>query len=110
MTVFPYFPIEWVDASRQSPITYPVADSLRLGCSCKRAFREKIWIHYGNSRKFFMCILERFLINVTDFFLENFENIFEILKIIFLINLGSRISSKFWGVNRKNFEQLLGYF
>ncbi len=38
--VFPYFPIEWVDASRQSPATYLATDSLRLGCSCKRALTE----------------------------------------------------------------------
>ncbi len=37
--VFPYFPIEWVDASRQSLATYLATDSLRLRRSCKRAFK-----------------------------------------------------------------------
>ncbi len=36
--VFPYFPIEQIDASRQSLVTYLVIDSLRLGRSCKQAF------------------------------------------------------------------------
>ncbi len=37
--VFHYFPIERVDASRQSLATYLATDSLWLGRSCKQVFR-----------------------------------------------------------------------
>ncbi len=40
--VFPYFPIERVDASHQLLATYLVTDLLRLGHSCKRAFSDRV--------------------------------------------------------------------
>ncbi len=51
--VFPYFPIERVDTSRQSLVTYWATDSPRLGRSCKRAFKVLLKIivnHYLFSR------------------------------------------------------------
>ncbi len=40
--VFSYFPVEWVDASRQSPAIYLATDLLELGRLCKWALKRHL--------------------------------------------------------------------
>ncbi len=73
-TVFPYFPIEWMDASCQSLATYLVTDSLRFGRSCKRAFRHGYVIIWRNR------ICNNIIMYMHWLFYNIFESFDEILK------------------------------